>query len=95
MEKMKETFRRLRFGSDPSYEKQITSMIDLSTSSSSETQKNRLNNNDDNEKSLHLDNMTSSKTASSSPNLLSVSGKGYILYYLYQIQFYLQKHYKC
>ena len=76
MEKMKETFRRLRFGSDPSYEKQITSMIDLSTSSSSETQKNRLNNNDDNEKSLHLDNMTSSKTASSSPNLLSVSGKG-------------------
>ena len=77
MEKMKETFRRLRFGSDPSYEKRISSMIDLTTSStSSQTQgTRRLNNNVDENKFLHLDNVTSSKITASSPNLL-VPGKG-------------------
>ena len=74
MEKMKETFRRLRFGSDPSYEKRISSMIDLTTSStSSQTQRTRrLNNNVDVDKFLHV---TSSKITASSPNLL-VPGKG-------------------
>ena len=74
MEKMKATFRRLRFGSDP-YEKRISSMLDLTSSTHSNKHNN---NNKDSNTTVPVEKASRLKITASSPNLLIPGGKDLI-----------------